>query len=1019
MGAGASIGATDPSGHGPPNAQQLGEALADRFLGGKHREEPLTWISELAVSESDLFTVQDYIASLFVNLREAEFHKLIPTFKWRALATTNYDTVIESAYAHSPERLQTLVPFISDKDRVEELLRAPNSLPYLKLHGCITRTHDPELPLILTADQYAAHPDGRRRLFDLLSGWGHEYPIVFVGHGIHDPDLRQVLLGLSRLEQVRPRYYLVRPNVSAEEKRLWGTKKIAVLDGTFEDFLHSIDHEIPKTQRQLALLVPSDHPFSRRITVTDHLGNALLTVFENDLEYVHPNLPSGTAPPESFYRGFDLGWQPIEQDLDVHRELTEEMILEVVLASDIDRPTAADFYVIKAEAGAGKSVSLRRLAWDAAKEVDAICFYLRTGGKLDYDSVAEIYRLARKRIFLFVDNAADHVIELERLLLRARRDNLPITIIAAERINEWNMGCERIDPFVSTEFRLEYLTHNEVLQLVDLLERHNSLGELKSRTPDERIAAIEKRAGRQLLVALHEATMGKPFVEILVDEYKEIRPELAQTIYLSVCVLNRLDIPLRAGIISRVYDVPFTEFKKRFLGPLEHVVQARYREQSKDYFYTARHSEIAAIVFDEILSKTQDRFDHYVRLIGAMNLAYSSDREAFRALVKGRVLLDLFPDHTAVLEIFSVAEKVAFKDPYLFHQRGLYEMHRPNGSLDEAFRFLKIAHNLNERDTSILHSMAELERKRAEVARSPYEKERVRKDAIKIAASLMSDERSRPAARHTLTKIAVDKLKEFLTSTSASDREIDGCIQEIERHLEVGLQENPNDTYLLSTEAEYSGLIQDDERAFKALREAFRINRRNAFVATRLAKAYEGRGDSKSATDVLRQTLEANPSDRQAHYRLALTLMKEKSPDTTSILYHLRRSFAPGDRNFDSQFWYARFAFESGDPDLLREAKDLFTHLRGTALPMSYEERVLIRAHAQHNGVPTRSTGTITRKEVTYGFVQMDGDGSWIFVHRNNIDSKVWDGLVVGERVAFSLGFSFNGPVAEKLEPLA
>jgi hypothetical protein len=97
---------------------------------------------------------------------------------------------------------------------------------------------------------------------------------------------------------------------------------------------------------------------------------------------------------------------------------------------------------------------------------------------------------------------------------------------------------------------------------------------LERLNPDERRKELEEHAGRQLLVALHEATLGIPFETIPVDEYHHITPFEAQRLYQTVCVLNRLNVPVRAGLIARVHGIPFEEFKHRFFAPLEHVVFA-------------------------------------------------------------------------------------------------------------------------------------------------------------------------------------------------------------------------------------------------------------------------------------------------------------------------------------------------------------------------------------------------------------------------------------------------------------
>ena len=60
--------AVDSDGKHAPNGKQLGDMLADKFLGGDFRNLPLNQISELAISEADLTTVQDFIRKIFEKL---------------------------------------------------------------------------------------------------------------------------------------------------------------------------------------------------------------------------------------------------------------------------------------------------------------------------------------------------------------------------------------------------------------------------------------------------------------------------------------------------------------------------------------------------------------------------------------------------------------------------------------------------------------------------------------------------------------------------------------------------------------------------------------------------------------------------------------------------------------------------------------------------------------------------------------------------------------------------------------
>ena len=265
LGAGASYGAKNAKGQTPPLGKKLGEMISDKFLGGAYKDYPLNQIGELAISESDLTTVQEYIREIFEGFEPTEAHLMMTTFRWDCIATTNYDLLIEKAYRQNKgHAVQVAVPFIENGDRVEEKMRDQRSLMLLKLHGCITRTANATCPLILTTDQYIDYLSGRDRIFDHLKYKAFEHPIVFVGYSLQDANLRAILLELAALGEKRPRYYLVSPHFDDVQKRFWEGRRISPLPGTFEDFLKTLNQKLPADFRGLAMPAVAHHPIENR-----------------------------------------------------------------------------------------------------------------------------------------------------------------------------------------------------------------------------------------------------------------------------------------------------------------------------------------------------------------------------------------------------------------------------------------------------------------------------------------------------------------------------------------------------------------------------------------------------------------------------------------------------------------------------------------------------------------------------------------------------------------------------------
>lgn len=1011
LGSGASYDAKDKNGKRPPMGNGLRDLLCDKFLGGNYKDLSLAHVSELAISESDLVTVQDYIGSIYEIFSPTEAHKLLSTFSWWGLATTNYDRLIENAYSAETSTAQTVKALIDNTDRFDNVMRDPKNVPLLKLHGCVTRTNNSASPLILTIDQYVQYKDGRSRVFECLRDWGYEHPIVFIGQSLQDPDLREILLDLTKQAgAARPRYYAVAPDLDNLKARFWESRKVTALSGTFAQFMEAINAKIQPAFRKLAFMGSRvSSPIAARFNnVNSVVSLACEKFLENDVEYVKGINATEQLASSDFYKGVSSGWAAIEQKFDVARRLNDTIIADNFLKSDVDHMKSMELLLIKAHAGAGKSVTLKRIAWAAAHDYDCLCLFLRPNGVINTGALQEIINLCKERVFLFVDDGADRVRELRSLASNIGVEGGQLTVLVAERINEWNISCESLSPFVSTEYELGYLTHKEIDGLLILLDKHRALGTLSSATLEERRAAFSERAGRQLLVALHEATLGRRFEDIIEDEYSHIQPAEAQRIYLTICVLNRLNVAVRAGIVSRIHGVPFDDFRKRLFSPLEHIVQAEFDEAVRDYVYTARHPVIAEIVFERVLRNPEERYDAFIKCLRELNIGYSADRLAYLEMIRGRTLMSLFPNHDMVTGIYDVAKSHVGVDGALLHQMAIYEMNRPNGSLLKSGELLGQATQLLPHDYSIIHSLAEHSLRSAELARTNLEKEKHLRQAYAIAKKLKSNRPDNVHGYHTAIKVSLKNLEGALNAldNDGSETTAEDAVKNTERDLFDGLQRFPGDAYLLEAEAQLARLLADSGRVLTALEKAFAGNHRSSFIAARLSQHYTAIGHLDQAKEVLEKALDANRNERRLHYAYAKLLIDLGSSDGSLLAYHLQRAFTPGDSNYDAQLLYGRQLYLNGEYDA---SQSIFRVLGNVRVGADLRNRISYPLGRLFHGM-------IVWVEANYCFVVNDGASDRVYTHRNNVDEDIWRQLQSQSRVTYQIGFTLRGVNAYNLK---
>ncbi len=1013
FGAGVTRDARSNDGSKPPLSSDLAKMLSTRFLSGKYNTSNLATVAGLAISEHDLISVQEYIREIFKSFMPAKCHLLLPEIPWKAIFTINYDLIIENAYDECKKSVQKLAVFKKDGERVEELLIDESYLMYVKLHGCIDNIYDINTPLILDHDQYANYENNRNSLFTKLEEHGRRYPIVFIGSSLDDSDIRIFLNRMDRMAISRPRYYYVAPNISEEVVRYWESKRVTTINATFGNFMIALNHEISDANKSLLTkVIEVDHPIKRRYRGgTDLAHSDMINILLNrDFEFVHASMNKETVSPKDFYRGYSNNWAPIECNLDVKRDLAYRIETDIFLDAEDICSYNQQLILIQGYAGSGKSILLRRMAWDGAVAYDVLCLYLRNDASPDYKAIKELYELCGDRIYLFIDSASTWMDTISSILKAAIQDDLPITIFATDRYNELNDKRDMINSMVTKSYDLEYLSRSEITELLKLLETHNSLGYLSSLATEERYKELESRSGRQLLVALHEATLGKPFSDIILDEYNSITNESAKKVYLTICVLHRLNVEVRAGFISRVHNIAFDEFETCIFKPLESIIYSIYSRKTGDINYVARHPHIANEVFERVLIDQDDKYDQLEKILLTLDLDYSSDYKAFRGLIKAAAIRDMFPNDDNSEKLYFSLEESYRNSDYYWQQRAIFEMKRKNKNFDKALTHIKRAKSLAPRNSTIDHTMSEIYFWRSELERDLHTRESYRHKSKKMVKDMIRSNPDDLYSTHTLLKIL---LSQFEQALKVNDETIDvnEIAKEIERVLFDTLQKHRDEEFIKDFESKYYQLMNDYPSAIKSMESAFYGNPRNQYNAIRLAKLYRSAGKEEQAVVTLRACVDHNPLAKDAFYQLALYLCERKH-ETLEILHLLRNSFVKGDKRYDAQFLYARFLYQDNKID---EAQEIFDNLKIQRLDQSIAKKARFPLKNTTNII---FTGKVKSLGGSYGYITRDAFGDSIYITMKYVDHLVFDKLYINAKVSFEIWFNYHGPLARNISIL-
>jgi tetratricopeptide (TPR) repeat protein len=1011
LGSGASKECVNSEGKRPPNGDELKTMLATKFFGKPMDKRSLMTIAEMAIDTAGgTSQVFDFVNRTLEAFQTSDAHRMLTDFSWRTIATTNYDTFVEDAYADTKRRRQSLIPFVKDDEPVEQrMAEALNPLQYLKLHGCLNHRLDADVPLVLAWDSYGKYSQNRTRLFDRLKDLASECPIIFIGYSLADSHIRDLINRVA--PKTRPRWYIVDPDAEMEDITFWASKNVDVFPIKFGQFMKALSDSIPPLMRFLPTShKAADFPLRKFYLGSPEESDQLRGSFKKDLTFVHASMPHLEQIPRRFYSGYDTGWGCVVQRLDARRKMTDDLLFKVLLENEA--PKGPSLFCIRGPAGAGKTIVLKRTAFEAATASSELVLWLEETGHLRPDVFLEIWDLTQRPIYLFVDQIALHVDKLIPFIKAMKTRQVPVVIIGAEREADWATYCTPISDIIVPEFlRMKNLVPSEAENLIDLLKRHNCLGELAAKPREEQVAAFMKPeyADRQLLVALHVLTKGIPFEKIVLDEYERVMPEQARQLYLDIASMNQFAVPVRAGTISRVCGIAFDDYQAKFFHPLADMIATGTDNYSGDRTYKTRHSRVAELLFRQVCSTDELKAKQFVRLIHGLDVGYMSDSRALEAITKGRTLADNFSRVDPVRDVYEAATSVAPAQQYLYQQWAIFESTHWQGDILKAEELAEIASNGEPKNTTFTHTRAEIARKRAKRETSDVMKEQLRRQARQFLSKMPNSDRFATSSRCKLLVDEVTEMGEALIEgeDTASDRLFAEKLRDAQDFLLRAQQDFPEDAEMSEIESWLWTDLKDKDKALAALQRAWRKMPRGMGTAIRLGKLHAAAGNPDKEFQVLTEALSREPDNKDVHFALAQHLLKYDGSNKSDIIRHLNSSFTLDDQNFEERHLLAQYLFSIGEID---DADKLFQLISGKAPPN-------FRKFAQKTDniitalLPTY-TGSVDTRRDGYFFIRSGSYPAVIFAPRSAFDEAEVDDIEVGQIVDMRFRFNRRGPVA-------
>ncbi|PKV81182.1 P-loop NTPase [Nocardia fluminea] len=321
-------------------------------------------------------------------------------------------------------------------------------------------------------------------------------PTVFVGTVLEEPPFWHYLTqrGVKgSVSETRPKSWLVSKRLPAARKALLAEYNIDLVEAYESDFYDDI----------IAPHLPELNAAAKG------LAEVSISESEDYILDVAGEVSNASGGDADFLLGREPIWGDVTRgyaaEFDWDRELIENL-----------RNASEGSWIVHGDPGSGKTTSLMRIAAVLAADGNRVCWVTRNTAKPPIQMANDVAK--KNPDYVFIDNIerfSDSAVAIINHLTRLLDSSVIVAGIRTRRMH----GLSLSTALPSAAYvRTPDLSDPDAIALVKQLDAGNRLGALQTMNAVDRVKAITHRAGRQLLVALIEATSGREFHNKIADE---------------------------------------------------------------------------------------------------------------------------------------------------------------------------------------------------------------------------------------------------------------------------------------------------------------------------------------------------------------------------------------------------------------------------------------------------------------------------------------------------------------------
>jgi hypothetical protein len=588
----------------------------------------ITGIAEEKKSRSKLIAC---LRGMFNKIRVTGALLNLPLYDWKNIYTTNYDKLIEQAYAKKDKQISVIT---SNYDFREQ--KYPEATKLYKLHGCIEKDISDDgcqSRIIISESDYDNTSEYREALWDAFRHDINSSSVVIVGYSLADQHIKDLV---SRAISINNKSYspasinLVLYVKDEGRAALLERRGVKVSFGGVDDFFLELQK---KNTPNRPVYKSTGDPLENQ-----PLLQPVTLKVDDELR----NIPKNVS---AMFQGWPATYSDIQANLTFDRSISKELESKLNLDEIL-------CVCLLGASGMGKSTTARKVIL-RLKTSGFHCWEHKGSHKLLYDEwrfVAEDLKTRNEKGILFVDDGHNHLFEINNLIdLLSANNNSYLKIVTTSTRNNWHPRVKTPNFFLKgKEFLLRKLNEIEIEGLLSLVESHSDLQPLiessfSGFSKSERKRRLVVKCESDTFVCLKNIFASEQFDDIVLREFAELDDKL-QEIYRLVSAMESAGVNVHRQLVIRLLGISPEAVSASLINLVDIIHEYTISEREGIYGWKGRHPVITDIITKYKMPDENEYYKLFETVIDNIIPTYDVEIRTIKQLCSFDSGISRFPD---------------------------------------------------------------------------------------------------------------------------------------------------------------------------------------------------------------------------------------------------------------------------------------------------------------------------------------------------------------------------------------